>query len=109
FTACGKKTQFFEPPSLPDFFRVLSSNRPPFSPLQALLGLDRNTTPRAYCTGTDVSLGRGINFTILTKLWVAMTRRNIQSTRSCPRSLVCLTGRSCLPQPKTFSTSLRLL
>jgi hypothetical protein len=37
------------------------------------------------------------------------TRRNIHSTRCLPRILTCLTARSCLAQPKTFSTSLRLL
>jgi hypothetical protein len=58
-----------------------------------------HTPPRAYTAG--------ISFTIRTRLAAVARKRNHQSTFLAPRNFTCRRMLSSLPQPNTFSISLR--
>jgi hypothetical protein len=62
-------------------------------------GFAKHTSPRAYPAG--------ISFTMRTRLAAVARKRKKQSTFLAPRSFTCRRMLSSLPQPNTFSISLR--
>src|ERR1700691_6263148 len=101
FTACGK-THY----SAPGFVAVVFFRHPAagllllFRLCGVIFSPAETRVLRPYCAG--------ISFCMRSRLWAAAISRNSHSTLALPRSFTCRAARSCLAQPKTFSTSFRL-